>query len=187
MVSISIYHVDWHGDDVTGEKPYQCTWEGCTWRFARSDELTRHFRKHTGIKPFRCTDCDRSFSRSDHLALHRRRHVMMWNSLCPSLPSPHLPACSSGDTHAHPGVPNAVDVTSPSLQMWTYVLNKEVQGVARPYWLPLLVRTWLQFSAMLPEATNHPSTDDLHLHLNAWSLAVTWRDYKKGKLHAALL
>ncbi|KTF90168.1 hypothetical protein cypCar_00011570 [Cyprinus carpio] len=59
------------------EKPYQCTWEGCTWRFARSDELTRHFRKHTGIKPFRCTDCDRSFSRSDHLALHRRRHVMM--------------------------------------------------------------------------------------------------------------
>ncbi|KAK3523764.1 hypothetical protein QTP70_009663 [Hemibagrus guttatus] len=65
------------GLDRSGEKPYQCTWEGCTWRFARSDELTRHFRKHTGIKPFRCTDCDRSFSRSDHLALHRRRHVMM--------------------------------------------------------------------------------------------------------------
>lgn len=60
-----------------GEKPYHCTWEGCTWRFARSDELTRHFRKHTGIKPFRCTECDRSFSRSDHLSLHRRRHVMM--------------------------------------------------------------------------------------------------------------
>ncbi|MGH0166242.1 UNVERIFIED_CONTAM: hypothetical protein FKN15_075105 [Acipenser sinensis] len=59
------------------EKPYHCTWEGCTWKFARSDELTRHFRKHTGIKPFRCSDCDRSFSRSDHLALHRRRHVMM--------------------------------------------------------------------------------------------------------------
>lgn len=60
-----------------GEKPYKCTWEGCTWKFARSDELTRHFRKHTGIKPFRCSDCDRSFSRSDHLALHRRRHIMM--------------------------------------------------------------------------------------------------------------
>lgn len=62
---------------LPGEKPYHCTWEGCTWRFARSDELTRHFRKHTGIKPFRCTECDRSFSRSDHLSLHRRRHVMM--------------------------------------------------------------------------------------------------------------
>ncbi|KFO53713.1 Krueppel-like factor 8, partial [Corvus brachyrhynchos] len=46
------------------EKPYKCTWEGCTWKFARSDELTRHFRKHTGINPFRCSDCDRSFSRS---------------------------------------------------------------------------------------------------------------------------
>ncbi|KAG7271909.1 hypothetical protein CRUP_024559, partial [Coryphaenoides rupestris] len=33
--------------------------------------------RHTGIKPFRCTECDRSFSRSDHLSLHRRRHVMM--------------------------------------------------------------------------------------------------------------
>ncbi|RMC06958.1 hypothetical protein DUI87_16410 [Hirundo rustica rustica] len=60
-----------------GEKPYKCTWEGCTWKFARSDELTRHYRKHTGVKPFKCADCDRSFSRSDHLALHRRRHMLV--------------------------------------------------------------------------------------------------------------
>ncbi|KAJ8404629.1 hypothetical protein AAFF_G00334920 [Aldrovandia affinis] len=57
-----------------GEKPYKCTWEGCDWRFARSDELTRHFRKHTGAKPFQCAVCSRSFSRSDHLALHMKRH-----------------------------------------------------------------------------------------------------------------
>ncbi|KAL5005686.1 hypothetical protein ScPMuIL_016844 [Solemya velum] len=31
----------------TGEKPYKCNWDGCEWRFARSDELTRHYRKHT--------------------------------------------------------------------------------------------------------------------------------------------
>lgn len=43
----------------TGEKPYRCSWEGCEWRFARSDELTRHFRKHTGAKPFKCSHCDR--------------------------------------------------------------------------------------------------------------------------------
>lgn len=58
----------------SGEKPYQCTWEGCTWKFARSDELTRHFRKHTGQKPFKCHLCQRSFSRSDHLSLHMKRH-----------------------------------------------------------------------------------------------------------------
>ncbi|KAB7497528.1 Krueppel-like factor 7 [Armadillidium nasatum] len=56
------------------EKPYRCSWEGCEWRFARSDELTRHYRKHTGAKPFKCNHCSRCFSRSDHLALHMKRH-----------------------------------------------------------------------------------------------------------------
>lgn len=60
---------------ITGEKPYHCDWEGCGWKFARSDELTRHYRKHTGHRPFQCQKCDRAFSRSDHLALHMKRHL----------------------------------------------------------------------------------------------------------------
>ncbi|TRY84220.1 hypothetical protein DNTS_026641, partial [Danionella cerebrum] len=60
---------------VPGEKPYHCDWEGCGWRFARSDELTRHYRKHTGHRPFQCQKCERAFSRSDHLALHMKRHL----------------------------------------------------------------------------------------------------------------
>lgn len=59
---------------LIGEKPYHCDWEGCGWKFARSDELTRHYRKHTGHRPFQCQRCDRAFSRSDHLALHMKRH-----------------------------------------------------------------------------------------------------------------
>lgn len=59
----------------TGEKPYMCQWQDCEWRFARSDELTRHYRKHTGAKPFKCIVCERSFARSDHLALHMKRHL----------------------------------------------------------------------------------------------------------------
>lgn len=60
---------------TAGEKPYHCDWEGCGWKFARSDELTRHYRKHTGHRPFQCQKCDRAFSRSDHLALHMKRHL----------------------------------------------------------------------------------------------------------------
>lgn len=58
----------------SGERPYLCHFAACEWRFARSDELTRHIRKHTGAKPFHCSVCDRSFARSDHLALHTKRH-----------------------------------------------------------------------------------------------------------------
>ncbi|KAH1003576.1 hypothetical protein HUJ04_003477 [Dendroctonus ponderosae] len=64
-----------HRCDYIGEKPYQCQWPECEWRFARSDELTRHYRKHTGAKPFKCGVCERSFARSDHLALHMKRHL----------------------------------------------------------------------------------------------------------------
>lgn len=59
----------------TGEKPFPCTWEGCERRFARSDELARHKRTHTGEKRFACTLCGRRFMRSDHLTKHARRHM----------------------------------------------------------------------------------------------------------------
>ena len=42
----------------TGEKPYVCSWSGCGWRFARSDELTRHKEcsdnRHSDICPSQC-------------------------------------------------------------------------------------------------------------------------------------
>ncbi|KAM9156012.1 Krueppel-like factor 11 isoform 1-T1 [Pangshura tecta] len=64
-----------HFDSERGEKPFSCNWEGCDKKFARSDELSRHRRTHTGEKKFACPVCDRRFMRSDHLTKHARRHM----------------------------------------------------------------------------------------------------------------
>ncbi|XP_017777942.1 PREDICTED: Krueppel-like factor 16, partial [Nicrophorus vespilloides] len=56
------------------ERPFPCSWEGCGKRFARSDELARHTRTHTGEKNFACPVCNKKFMRSDHLSKHARRH-----------------------------------------------------------------------------------------------------------------
>ena len=76
--------VNWYSPNVTlpqahmcahtGEKPYSCPWSECDYKFSRSDELTRHKRKHAGLKPFQCHICARAFSRSDHMRKHVSRH-----------------------------------------------------------------------------------------------------------------
>ena len=55
------------------ERPHACQY--CNSRFSRSDELTRHVRRHTGDKPFLCQICMRRFTRSDHLTTHIRTHT----------------------------------------------------------------------------------------------------------------
>ncbi|CAM4551211.1 unnamed protein product [Lepidochelys olivacea] len=57
------------------EKSFACPVETCIRSFARSDELNRHLRIHTGHKPFQCRICLRNFSRSDHLTTHIRTHT----------------------------------------------------------------------------------------------------------------
>ncbi|XP_071982519.1 early growth response protein 4 [Engystomops pustulosus] len=57
------------------EKAFSCPVETCIRSFARSDELNRHLRIHTGHKPFQCRICLRNFSRSDHLTTHIRTHT----------------------------------------------------------------------------------------------------------------
>lgn len=43
--------------------------------FSRSNKLVRHLRIHTGVRPYKCTYCDRAFTQSNDLTLHIRRHT----------------------------------------------------------------------------------------------------------------
>jgi len=79
MVRLSLMSLTCHSCILlyrAGEKPFTCTWDGCEKKFARSDELSRHRRTHTGEKKFVCPVCERRFMRSDHLSKHVRRHAV---------------------------------------------------------------------------------------------------------------
>ncbi|KAG7176993.1 Krueppel-like factor 9-like [Homarus americanus] len=86
----------------TGERPFECRWPTCRKRFARSDELARHTRTHTGEKNFVCPVCQKRFMRSDHLSKHARRHpdfdpalLRQRRHALPSLPTSTSPAVMS--------------------------------------------------------------------------------------------
>ena len=63
-----------NSSQCSGEKPFNCPYSDCDKIFARSDELSRHKRAHTGEKKFVCSTCSRAFVRSDHLLKHVKRH-----------------------------------------------------------------------------------------------------------------
>lgn len=59
---------------VIGERPFKCDVESCGKRFTRNEELTRHKRIHTGVRPYSCVFCKKRFGRKDHLKKHMRTH-----------------------------------------------------------------------------------------------------------------
>ena len=99
---------------VLGERPFPCTWPECCKRFARSDELARHYRTHTGEKRFCCPLCEKRFMRSDHLMKHARRHANFHPSL---LKRPRSMAGSLSDDSRSA---NSSPVNSPWI-VWTFV------------------------------------------------------------------
>uniref|UniRef100_A0A3Q1HL01 C2H2-type domain-containing protein n=1 Tax=Anabas testudineus TaxID=64144 RepID=A0A3Q1HL01_ANATE len=62
------------------EKPHSCV--DCGMCFFKASELRRHYRSHTGEKPFRCTVCERFYSRQD-LNIHGLTHSGEKPHLCP--------------------------------------------------------------------------------------------------------
>ncbi|CAL4069710.1 unnamed protein product, partial [Meganyctiphanes norvegica] len=92
-----------------GERPFECTWSSCSKCFARSDELARHTRTHTGEKNFICPVCQKRFMRSDHLSKHARRHPEFDPTLLRQRRGHALSHQSIPSSNPHPMDPDSED------------------------------------------------------------------------------
>ncbi len=121
-----------------------CCFEHCQKRFARSDELSRHKRTHTGEKKFGCPVCDRRFMRSDHLSKHIKRHSATTASTAAAAGPAVSPAAAAAG--------GAALSSSDSSASTTPCTSPTVLKAPATVWPPRLFHT-AQFSAAEPIST----------------------------------
>ena len=92
------------------ERPFMCSWVGCSWSFKQLTHLKSHLRCHTKEKPFTCpwSWCGWKFAQAHHLTVHIRRHTgekpyeCSWNGCSSKFNqsgalTKHIKRCHSGD------------------------------------------------------------------------------------------
>ncbi len=55
------------------DRPYQCSYEGCNAAYVDKAHLEQHIAKHTGIKPYTCSFCNKGYGQKGYLNIHIKR------------------------------------------------------------------------------------------------------------------